>query len=674
MSLFSSNFYDFLLRITLRGEEGLQVYFQFIFSSCISQRIFLYQGITTVSILSLFLLSRQENLYKDKNPSCIMTIEVEGQSQQLPQIDSPTALIPGSSTTIKDIPKLLTSNENSFQIKTKRKKRVVSKQHHVTVNQENKTTNNPGNTNTDNNLKDNDKSFMSVLHGLAQYNNISQEYKTTEQSGPPHDKIFKVVLRLGDREEFEGSGPSIRKAQHAAAAAALQGTSFPHPPNKKNGNNKNRNASSTPTVALNVLAMKMGETVSYQVVEPVTLFPPGMQYLDFNIMYNFRGSNPNQRYHFPKTPYTATVTVAGQSFSGTGQSPQGAKHSAAEKALYHFQQQQRPDSMKMCPEGKPIPTALVSEESDKKSPVTVLHEIAMKLSWKVTFDVIDSSGPDHLPCFKTRCSVSAGHSVEAEGTNKRLSKKKAAEKMLEYLNTLPQYQDKLQELNKESQQEKRSNETDNSSRSADELDKIRSEREVKRIDSRDSECSLFSTCSSSTSEDDGKKSPTEEHPVSHLQTFVLSRISREIPKYRIIFERKSDIGKKEYVVECSVRDFRKGDKHGVLRTAVGIDLNKKDAKKKSAEAMMSLLTTGKTSDSVSLPEKSSLAPILKKEEQTASPRKRRERKVSFSDGGSRRKRGNSRDDSRSNERKGSKQSVPPGVIVVKTESKAAESG
>lgn len=346
-----------------------------------------------------------------------MTIEVEGQTQQLPQIDSPTTTIPGSNSTIKDIPELLTSNEDSFQTKTKKNKRVFSKQHHSTVNQENKTNNNPGNKKIDNNLKDNEKSSMSVLHGLAQYNNISQEYKTIGQSGPPHDKIFKVVVRLGDREEFEGSGPSIRKAQHAAAAAALQGTSFSHPPDKKSGNNKNRNASSTPTVALNVLAMKMGETVSYQVVDPVTLFPPGMQYLDFNVMYDYRGSNPNQRYHFPKTPYTATVTIAGQSFSGTGLSPQGARHSAAEKALYHFQQQQYSASIKVCPEGKPIQAALVPEESDKKSPVTILHEIAMKLSWKITFDVVDSSGPDHLPCFKTRCSVSAGHSVEAEGTS-----------------------------------------------------------------------------------------------------------------------------------------------------------------------------------------------------------------------------------------------------------------
>jgi len=39
-------------------------------------------------------------------------------------------------------------------------------------------------------------------------------------------------LKLGDVEEYVASGPSIKKAQHAAAAIALEKTSLKHPPPK----------------------------------------------------------------------------------------------------------------------------------------------------------------------------------------------------------------------------------------------------------------------------------------------------------------------------------------------------------------------------------------------------------------------------------------------------------
>ena len=58
--------------------------------------------------------------------------------------------------------------------------------------------------------------------------------------GPAHKKSFTVCLKLGDAEEYIASGPSIKKAQHAAAAIALEKTSLKHPPPKtkttKNGN------------------------------------------------------------------------------------------------------------------------------------------------------------------------------------------------------------------------------------------------------------------------------------------------------------------------------------------------------------------------------------------------------------------------------------------------------
>ena len=44
--------------------------------------------------------------------------------------------------------------------------------------------------------------------------------------------MFFVKLKLGD-EEFAASGASIKNAQHAAAATALESTKLPRPPPKR---------------------------------------------------------------------------------------------------------------------------------------------------------------------------------------------------------------------------------------------------------------------------------------------------------------------------------------------------------------------------------------------------------------------------------------------------------
>ena len=61
---------------------------------------------------------------------------------------------------------------------------------------------------------------------------IQHQYKLTDESGPAHKKSFSVCLKIGDKEDFIASGPSIKKAQHAAAAIALEKTQFKHPPPK----------------------------------------------------------------------------------------------------------------------------------------------------------------------------------------------------------------------------------------------------------------------------------------------------------------------------------------------------------------------------------------------------------------------------------------------------------
>lgn len=67
---------------------------------------------------------------------------------------------------------------------------------------------------------------------------IQHQYCLTDEKGPAHKKTFTVTLRLGESEEYTASGPSIKKAQHSAAAIALEKTQFKHPPPKTQRQNK----------------------------------------------------------------------------------------------------------------------------------------------------------------------------------------------------------------------------------------------------------------------------------------------------------------------------------------------------------------------------------------------------------------------------------------------------
>ena len=84
-----------------------------------------------------------------------------------------------------------------------------------------------------------EKTPMCLINELARFNKTSHQYRLTDESGPAHKKNFSVCLKLGDLEEYMATGASIKKAQHAAAAIALEKTKLKHPPPKpkpvKNG-------------------------------------------------------------------------------------------------------------------------------------------------------------------------------------------------------------------------------------------------------------------------------------------------------------------------------------------------------------------------------------------------------------------------------------------------------
>ena len=128
------------------------------------------------------------------------------------------------------------------------------------------------------------KTPMCLINELARYNKIQQQYRLTDESGPAHKKTFTVCLKLGDSEEYIASGPSIKKAQHAAAAIAMEKTKLKHPPPKSR---LVKNTNVTPTVELNALAMKRGEPAVYTFTD--TVRPQGASVASGTASMNFRG-------------------------------------------------------------------------------------------------------------------------------------------------------------------------------------------------------------------------------------------------------------------------------------------------------------------------------------------------------------------------------------------------
>ncbi|XP_064473325.1 double-stranded RNA-binding protein Staufen homolog 2-like [Ornithodoros turicata] len=271
------------------------------------------------------------------------------------------------------------------------------------------------------------KTPMCLVNELARFNKVQHQYRLVDEAGPPHKKTFTVVLRLAAHEEYRASGSSIKRAQHAAAQRALDETSLPRPAPKGGGTGRagsgGLGGALTPTVELNALAMKRGELTTYRVAEV-----PRLAYLP---SLNFQGMY-NQRYHYPKAPppsYCATLEVGQRRFRGEGPTEQAARHAAATQALRALRDLPLPDQGRTTAAGG-------ADGDDLKSPVSLVHELALKRNLPVSFEVIQEAGPPHMRTFVTCCRV--GDLVaEGEGNGKKVSKKRAAEGMLEKLRELP---------------------------------------------------------------------------------------------------------------------------------------------------------------------------------------------------------------------------------------------
>lgn len=309
-----------------------------------------------------------------------------------------------------------------------------------------------------------EKTPMCLVNELARYNKLQHQYRLTGEQGPAHKKIFTVTLKLGN-EEYEAEGPSIKKAQHSAAAQALLKTELKHPPPKTARNRINIRPTNpsivTPTVELNALAMKRGERTVYVIENGAqymsnyyprhNLYPQQQTRFSFDSRRQVRGHYPSyhdNRYygqyrppvsnppHNANDPYTVRLHVGERQYPGVGYTVQAAKHDAAAKALEEMKQtsgEVEPNTTENVSVEAPVPPDLNSE---LKSPISLVHEIALKRSLNVTFEVLCEKGPPHMKVFVTRCHV-GNFVAEGEGNGKKISKKRAAEKMLEELAKLP---------------------------------------------------------------------------------------------------------------------------------------------------------------------------------------------------------------------------------------------
>lgn len=421
-----------------------------------------------------------------------------------------------------------------------------------------------------------EKTPMCLINELARFNKVQHQYTLTDESGPAHKKTFFVRLKLGT-EEYASSGPSIKKAQHAAAAIALEKTQFKHPVpkpiKKKEGAMANCTVpdSLTPTVMLNALVMRRGEPAMYHHIEmprPNYNGRPGN--MDFRGMYH-------QRY--PRVFYVS-LKVGQREFIGMGNSRQAARHDAAAKALGVLQnlpmpteedKQQIAEAAAAAASQQQAPAAAASaagvsdgneqangtsSEDALKSEISLVFEIALKRNFTVTFEVTRDSGPPHMKVFNTRCTVDR-FQTEAEGNSKKTSKKRAAEKMLVELQRLPPITTNIVKPKRAPLQKKK-----------------------KR--------NLIKVCDEATAAADGTTSETSLprtdpnygigiNPISRLIQIQQAKKEKE-PVYSLVAERGVP-RRREFVMQVQV-----GDKN-----CSGTGPNKKLAKRNAAEAMLQLL-------------------------------------------------------------------------------------
>lgn len=340
-----------------------------------------------------------------------------------------------------------------------------------------------------------------------------------------------------------------------------------------------------PTVELNALAMKRGEATVYtfRQAPPATLqhqFMPH-NFNNFQRMYSPRITYNRGVHTDLQGLYLVTLKVGEREFTGRGLTGQAARHDAASRALEQLRQLPLPEeiaSVNNINENGTL-NGIDDPNAELKSPVSLVHETALKRGLSVSFEVVSESGKPHIRTFMTKCTVGEKVTV-GEGSSKKVilyifqaekqqiyvisntraflsrqvSKKRAAELMLEELKRLPPLPATVQ--NRSMRVKRKPPATKKKSRN---LIKVYQE---PRSESETAE---------------------EVNPVSRLVQIQQAKRERE-PVYNLIDE-KGAPRRREFVMEVTMGQH----------SAQGIGPNKKLAKRAAAEALLAQLGYSKPS-------------------------------------------------------------------------------
>ncbi|CAH1979298.1 unnamed protein product [Acanthoscelides obtectus] len=181
----------------------------------------------------------------------------------------------------------------------------------------------------------------------------------------------------------------------------------------------------------------------------------------------------------------------------------------------------------------------VKRSADLLSPITLVYNIAVKRNLNVTFEVLNEKGPPHMKVFVTQCRV-GNFVADGEGYGKKISKKRAAEKMLEELFKLPPLP-----ADKDIAQPKR-----------------------KRVPIKMKTRNLIKV------NVDNSENVEEINPIAQLVQIQQANRERE-PVYTVLEERGAP-RRREFVIKASVNGH----------SCTGVGPNKKTAKRNAAEALL----------------------------------------------------------------------------------------
>lgn len=429
------------------------------------------------------------------------------------------------------------------------------------------------------------KTPVSLMNELAKANKLNPEYKVIEETGPAHQRTFTVQLTLGDVGTWEGKATSIRSARHAAATVGLENCGLTKPEIEKPQINQ---FNITPTVELNVMAMKLGKLTQYHDLQPKIpsqYQPISMGYRSLQMQHHHTGlhhlmqrphssfsiAHPGQENHYrphfqngfhyrsppPRVPriFCVKLIVGDQEFHGEGRDKQKARQNAASKAIKMLRGEMATIWEKVTTSSSPEESKTAnqngennvnqSESSPKegitevKSEISQVYEIASKRKLQVGFEDVKSSGPPHMKLFVVSATVGEFKTL-GEGCKKKDAKQEAARKMLEELQKLP-------ELPKDETSYKKTG---------------RFARRGPRISHHE--------------KPKGEIDPSM-NPVSILGQ-ILQRRHDQPPDYELLYERAKG-NEREFKMRVTVGQHQ----------AAGCGSNKKEAKKKAAEAMLQLI-------------------------------------------------------------------------------------